>query len=507
MTDANHNQELLRKTAEVEVLRHASLAINTTLDLSTIYDIVLRTMDELFGFHHCVILLLQDAATLHVVASHGYQGHALGGTVAIGTGVIGTVAKRRRLMRVSNLGQHRAYASTIRERMTEAGRAGELGEIVPVPGLPDAESQIAFPLQIGDRLIGVLSVESPVPRPFTEHDEILVTIVANQAASAIQNAQLFLAAEQRRRELAEAHAGLQQLNDTLEDRVRDRTAELVRANRELQEAQAQLVQADRMASLGMLAAGIAHEINTPLGAISANADTVNRAVKMIKSLIQESPASETLAAHPRVQKAFRIVEETDAATRSATARVSTIVNSLRNFAHLDEAAVLSVDLAEGIDSALTLLDHRLNNRVTVTRRYGQLPHVLCYASQMNQAFMNVLTNAIEAIDGAGEITVATRAEAPWAVVEISDTGSGIPAEKLDHIFDPGFTTKGVGVGVGVGLSITYRIIQDHQGSIQVRSQAGQGTTFTIRIPTNPQLPGPGAQRTRTGPDVTTPVGH
>jgi two-component system, NtrC family, sensor kinase len=484
VTDAGTNQELQRKAAEVEVLRHASLAINTTLDLSAIFDIVLQTMDELFDFHHSVILLLQDAATLHVVASRGYQGHALGGTVAVGTGVIGIVAKRRRLMRVNNLGQQRAYASTIRDRMTEAGRAGELGEIVPVPGLPDAERQIAIPLQVGETLIGVLSVESPVPGPFSEHDEVLVTIVANQAASAIQNGQLFLAADLRRQELAEAHAGLQQLNETLEDRVRERTAELLRANHELQETQAQLVQADRMASLGMLAAGVAHEINTPLGTISANADIVSRAVKVIREQIQESSAAAALVERPRLQKAFGIVEDTDTATRAATARVTTIVQSLRNFARLDEAELLSVDLTEGIDSALTLLDHRLKDRIVVTREYGELPHVLCYASQMNQAFMNLLTNAIEAIDGTGEITVITRIEPPHAVVEVSDTGSGIPPEKLDHIFDPGSTTKGVGVGVGVGLSITYRIVQDHQGSIEVCSRLGEGTTFTIRIPTD-----------------------
>ena len=139
--------------------------INSTLDLDQIYDIVLRTMDEFFGFRHSIILLLEDVDKLRVVASHGYEDQALGGTVVVGTGVIGTVAKRRRLMRVNNLRSQRAYFATIRSQMEEVGRTGELGQIVPVPGLADANSQIAIPLVIKDRLIGVFSVESREPKP------------------------------------------------------------------------------------------------------------------------------------------------------------------------------------------------------------------------------------------------------------------------------------------------------------------------------------------------------
>ena len=140
------NRDLDRRAVEIEVLRHASLEINTTLDLDEIFDIVLRTMGELFDFHHSIILLPSDSSDeLRVVASRGYEDQALGGTVRVGTGVIGVVAKRRKLMRVSNLGQQRAYAATIRVQMEEAGRTDELEDVVPVPGLPEAESQIAIP--------------------------------------------------------------------------------------------------------------------------------------------------------------------------------------------------------------------------------------------------------------------------------------------------------------------------------------------------------------------------
>ncbi len=153
-------EQLARRSAEVEVLRRIALDINATLDLDSIYDVVLRTMDECFGFRHSIILLLEDPNTLRVVASRGYEDQALGGTVAVGIGVIGTVAKRRRLMRVNHLRAQQAYFARIRSQMQEAGRATELGEVVAVPGLPDADSQIAIPLVIKDRLIGVFSVES-----------------------------------------------------------------------------------------------------------------------------------------------------------------------------------------------------------------------------------------------------------------------------------------------------------------------------------------------------------
>src|SRR5512145_2784289 len=154
--------QLARKSTEFETLQRVSWEINATLDLEEIYEVTLQTMSTLFSFHHATILLLEDdQETLTVVASRGYENQAMGGRVKIGTGVIGMVAKRRRVLHLSNLGQTRAYVSAQRREMVKAGRAGELGDTVPVPGLPNAESQIAIPLLVKDTLIGVFSIESP----------------------------------------------------------------------------------------------------------------------------------------------------------------------------------------------------------------------------------------------------------------------------------------------------------------------------------------------------------
>lgn len=469
--------ELAQKSAEVEVLRQISTEVNATLELDTIYEVILRTMDELFGFHHALILLLDDEGErLRVVASRGYGDQALGGEVPVGTGFIGVVAKKRRLMRLSNLGQQRSYVAAVRKQMTEAGRGGELDEAPPVPGLPDVESQIGIPLLIKEDLIGVFSVESAERKRFTERDEVLVNIVANQAASAIHNARLYRTVEERRAELAE-------LTATLEDRVRARTAELESANRELRETQAQLVQSEKMASLGMLVAGVAHEINTPIGSIAANTDVVARAAAIVKERLESSDGESVLAQDDRLRRAVESLQQATQTERLACQRIASIVKSLKNFARLDEAEEKRVDLHEGIESTLVLIAHELGE-IEVVKRYGELPKVLCAPGPINQVFMNLMINAVFAMEGEGTLTIETEflSDAAQVLVRFSDTGVGIPPENLPRIFDPGFTTKGVGVGTGLGLSICYRIVEAHKGTIEVSSEPGKGTTFTIRLP-------------------------
>ena len=259
--------------------------------------------------------------------------------------------------------------------------------------------------------------------------------------------------------------------------------ELEAKNVEIRNAQAQLVQSEKMAALGNLVAGVAHELNTPIGAVVSNADVAKRAQEVLKAALEDPKVAETLAGNIRVQRALSILEESNGVTKDAAERVSRIVKSLRNFARLDEAERKKVDLHEGLDSTLTLIRHELKKGIEVVKDYGPLPVVDCFPNQLNQVFMNILINACHAIEGGGgKLIVRTRVDGDDALVEIVDNGKGIKPEHLPKIFDPGFTTKGVGVGTGLGLSISYRIIQDHKGSIAATSEVGKGTTFVIRLP-------------------------
>jgi transcriptional regulator with GAF, ATPase, and Fis domain len=195
-------EELERKRDEVRVLRKVSCELNSTLELDAIFEIVLRTMDDLFAFHHSIILLLDEGGrTLHVAASRGYKRACTGARIAVGTGVIGLAAQRRKVLRVGNLSRHRAYAAAVRKEIERTGGGADLDDVPPPPGLPRAETQIAIPLQIRDRLVGVFAVESEEQATFTDRDEELASIVGNLAASAIHNALLYRRVEQRTQEL------------------------------------------------------------------------------------------------------------------------------------------------------------------------------------------------------------------------------------------------------------------------------------------------------------------
>jgi len=253
--------------------------------------------------------------------------------------------------------------------------------------------------------------------------------------------------------------------------------ELAVTNQELRQTQTQLVQSEKMAALGNLVAGVAHEINTPVGAISSMHDTMVRAVgKLKKEIPDKDEDGKTL------RRTIKVIEDANDVIQTGSARVTTIVRRLRSFARLDEAEIKKVDIHEGLEDTLTLVHHELKHHVIVHRNYGRIPEIECYPGQLNQVFLNMLVNANQAIEGNGDITITTSLKGDKVHVEFKDTGRGISPENLKKVFDPGFTTKGVGVGTGLGLSICYRIIQDHKGEILVGSTVGEGTTFTIVLP-------------------------
>ena len=225
--------------------------------------------------------------------------------------------------------------------------------------------------------------------------------------------------------------------------------------------------------------GVAHEINTPVGAINSMQDTEMRTVKKVRLEI-ESELEADHPARPGLLKYLETIEEAGRVIVSGTERVSNIVRRLRSFARLDESELKTVDIHEGLEDTLALIHNELKHTVTVHRDFGKLPRIACYPGQLNQVFLNLLINAKQAIESIGEIRITTSQKDDHVLLVFEDNGGGIPADKLRHVFDPGFTTK----GVGLGLAICYQIIRQHQGDIRAESEMGKGTKFTITRPTN-----------------------
>jgi two-component system, NtrC family, sensor kinase len=267
------------------------------------------------------------------------------------------------------------------------------------------------------------------------------------------------------------------------------TAELEQARADSQSehnalvtAQAELVNSAKLATLGSLIAGIAHELNTPLGSLNSNHDVLRRALHRLQIILEDEHVDETELAELR-----RVVRALDGVMKVndlAVERMVQLVKSLRSFGRPDQSERDTVDLHDGLESTLALIAHDLRGRIDVTREYGQLPRVDCYPNQLNQVWMNLLVNASQAINGPGRVTVRTSTQPDTVTVEVEDTGSGIPAQNLGRIFEPGFTTKGGRIGMGLGLLIVRQIIERHGGRITVQSEPGQGTRFTVQLPVN-----------------------
>jgi signal transduction histidine kinase len=310
------------------------------------------------------------------------------------------------------------------------------------------------------------------------------------------------------REINNANAELAALNESLEQRVAERTQELSDALADLKESQVQLVQAEKMSSLGQLVAGISHEINTPLLYLANNAELIRERLEPLRDFITAcvkafSIKSEDFADRSEYQAKFvaalrdvkillrdneleAAIEEIQDLTRDSIAglgELTEMAQSLKDFSRLDRAPIASFDVNAGIDKTLLIAKNVVKNKATVRKFYGEIPEIECSPSQINQVFLNIITNAAQAIETHGEIVITTKLHDPDHVaIKISDTGCGIPEENLSKICDPFFTTKEVGTGTGLGLSIVDEIIRSHHGELQVESQVGKGSTFTVILP-------------------------
>ena len=287
-----------------------------------------------------------------------------------------------------------------------------------------------------------------------------------------------------REELHKANSDLASANDALHKTVAD-----------LKAAQEQLIQSEKMASLGQLTAGIAHELNNPINFISANIQPLKDDIKDVlglisryektvkeKGLASEFGELETFKKEANIDLTMNEVNSLLKGIADGAIRTSEIVKGLRNFSRLDQNVFRKANINEGIESTLTLLHGSYKNRIEIIKEYGDLPPVDCFPGQINQVFMNILSNAVQAIPDKGTIYIKTWTINNMVKISIRDTGSGMTEEVRKKIFDPFFTTKDVGKGTGLGLSISFGIIQKHNGEIEVFSKPGEGTEFVIRIP-------------------------
>jgi signal transduction histidine kinase len=305
-------------------------------------------------------------------------------------------------------------------------------------------------------------------------------------------------------QVKQSFQALEEANASLELRVQERTKELSQALTELKASQAQLIQSEKMASLGQMVAGVAHEINTPLGYVRSNVEMtrslfsetenlVNEYDRLVGLLtseeVSEDDLNEQLATVAEISETFReddTFNETQALYKDVLFgldQISDLVVNLKDFSRMDQARVDNINLNESLDSVLIIGHNVIKDAVVIEKQYGDIPKIQCSPSHINQVLLNLVTNAAQAMEGKrGKVIIRTTADDEKVYVDIEDNGKGIPPDIIEKIFDPFFTTKPVGEGTGLGLSITYQIVEQHHGQIKVASEVGKGTKFTVILP-------------------------
>jgi len=405
-------------------------------------------------------LALHDSVTdsLTIVAGIDLPSSVIGSKVKMGEGVLGWVVKQgKALLMNGEISNDSRFPLRSREGRKPAS----------------ANSAICWPLQIENHIIGGISVNRPEGMPpFVNADLEQGTVLLNMVSLALGNIQLHIEQKQQ----VEA---------------------LQQANLKLEEAQNHLLQSEKMASIGQLAAGVAHEINNPIGYVYSNLGTLDKYVQDLFGMLENYEQAEASIADGAVRTRLQAARQKldiaflkedlsalMAESKDGITRVKNIVQNLKDFSHVDAADEWQfADLHAGINSTLNIVNNEIKYKAEVVKEYGDLPHVECLPSQLNQVFLNLLMNASHAIEERGTITIRSGQQGEEVWVEIADTGKGIAPEHIKKIFDPFFTTKPVGKGTGLGLSLSYGIIQKHHGRIEVKSEVAKGTTFRVWLPT------------------------
>jgi len=357
------------------------------------------------------------------------------------------------------------------------------------------KSVYCLPLIFQNKLTGILYLENNLAAgTFTEHRMQVLNILATQIVISVENARLY--------------GSLEEYNRNLEAKVEKRTTEISQKNQELRiqqgelrttldhlkQSQYKLIQAEKMASLGQLVAGIAHEINNPVNFINAGVESLNinlAEIKQVMDIYHEITSQnvdfklkeiENIKEKVDYEETIAEIEKLVSSIKNGTKRTTEIIKGLRTFSRMDEDIIRIADVHEGIDSTLILLQNRFKNRIEIIKKYSEIPQIECYPGQLNQVFMNILSNAIDSIDDNGTIIIETSREEGMIKISIKDSGRGIPENVKEKIFEPFYTSKEVGKGTGLGLSISHGIIEKHNGRITFVSEAGKGSEFIVALP-------------------------
>ena len=418
LEEENDELQKIRQKAQAQAFKIAlinkvSNIIRESMDLSMILNSALKELAIMFG---CFRAYYATAVDGGFVINEAYGENNIPKDTKI--------YFDERSMKYLNLGKISTSYSLMEYVGAEPYKQSVLRIIVPV-----------FHLQ---KMIGVLVLLSYQKRELNEEIEIL-DAVSSQLGNAIIRAELY---QKNAKNVKDLKAALEELKET----------------------QLQLINSEKMASLGQLIAGVAHEINTPVASIKSNNSIME---KLIAQIEQDD-----------IKEMFTQINSID---KEAIQRISNIVVSLKKFVRLDEADLQEANINKELDLTLDLISHETKNKVEIEKHYGDIPPIKCYPNMLNQVFTNILVNACQAIKDKGKIVISTEFQDSNLIVKIKDNGQGIPKENLNKIFTAGYTTKGVGVGTGLGLAISQKIIDKHKGKIQVYSEVGIGTEFVITI--------------------------